>query len=303
MQLSTLEHITKQLKETYHSFKAETLIAQLLKTSQLKISDIIIKCKSTFRRSHRRDISKVYLNDNAKIEITLSRNGLYDNLPEAVFHKNFKENSGISYVKMRQKYKEEENDARHFFAPLENEFFHQNLTIEQNESKLLNTFISLDDDYLINFWKVDASLPKNILIKLLKLLPYSHEISGDLELTQLCLENILKKKVVIKKKFHSPKKAQLVTHNNSSTLGVDFVLAPETNTIYSPYLEVTINDIETTEVDTYINGKYMEKFVNLFYSYFIPFEIDIKTKLRVNLNETFSLSVDESPIMGITTYI
>ena len=47
------------------------------------------------------------------------------------------------------------------------------------------------------FWKTDNNLPEDYVIRLKKIMPLVHRITGDLTLTAQCLEFILKEKVKI----------------------------------------------------------------------------------------------------------
>ena len=64
------------------------------------------------------------INPYKKLEATLSRNGLYDALPQGIFHKSVGIDTKLSYSEIRQKNKKEEKDARGFFAPLELSLIH-----------------------------------------------------------------------------------------------------------------------------------------------------------------------------------
>ncbi|MGB1309498.1 MAG: hypothetical protein ACPG6B_11345, partial [Oceanihabitans sp.] len=120
MQKSELEHIFEELITVYQNLKAEVIIAELQKNSNLTNKDVVVHHKSAFKRSHRRDILDIGLIEDNKLHVNLSRNGLYDQLPEGLFHTKDTKNTSITYTELRKTYKKEEQDARHFFLPLEN---------------------------------------------------------------------------------------------------------------------------------------------------------------------------------------
>lgn len=298
-----LENVFEELKSVYHNLKAEVIVAEIQKNSKLTLDNITVRSQSAFKRSYRRDILNIGNIEDDIININLSRNGLYDHLPEGLFHKIHADKSKKSYAEIRKTYKLEEKESRHFFLPLENEFFNQKLNIENKEQELLNNFLNLDDDFLISFWKVDKSIPKKYLLKLLRLLPYCYKIAGNLELTKLYLEKILNKKVTIKKKNILKKINQNGLNEVEHILGTSFTLHDEYHTVLFPTLEVEIVLEDDNQVQEYIKKDGILKFVNVFFDFFLPVEVDIITKFKVNLKGEFSLNKEQQPIMGITTRI
>ncbi|MDO6597321.1 hypothetical protein Q4512_10390 [Oceanihabitans sp. 2_MG-2023] len=304
MNTDELEQIFEELISVYQNLKAEVIVAELNKNTAIHKDDIIINNKSTFKRSHRRDILDVgTIDENNKLHLNLSRNGLYDHLPEGLFHTKDTSKGTLGYSELRKNYKQEESKARHFFSPLENEFFNQKLKIETKEQDLLNNFLNLDDEFLINFWKVDSSIPKKYLLKLLKLLPYSYKIAGDIKLTSLCLENIINKKVTIKKVFNPKEINNRKLNNTDNYLGTNFTLTNTYDSILQPVYQVEIGPILEDKIEDYLEKDGFSKFLNVFYDYFFPMEVEIKTSFKVNLKDGFLLSKEKEPIIGLTTLI
>ena len=304
--LAVLENIYAELIAAYENLKAEVLVAEIQENSSVTTDDFIIANKSTFSRPYRRDIISVDdLINMDKLTLNLSRNGLYDTLPEGLFHVPKSNSNSSSYLAHRKIVKKEEEDARSFFSPLENEFFYQRLRIECNERELLDNFYNLNDDFLIDFWNIDNQIPEAYVLKLIKLLPHSNKISGDFELTRMCLEKILDEKVSFEKKFENTMHA---THNEeknlrkeSLQLGVDSVLNGTNNAILSPVLEVTIGPVSEKNINNYSKNNGVLKFINTFYDYFIPLEVDIFTKFTIINKNGFLLDATNSPLMGIST--
>jgi len=303
MTTANLENIFEELISVYQNVKAEVIISQLQKNSNITNDDIIIKNKSTFRRSHRRDILDIGSIENGLLNLNLSRNGLYDQLPEGLFHTKETSKGKIAYPQLRKTYKKEESDARHFFSPLENEFFNQKLNIENSEQDLLDDFLNLDDNFLIQFWKVDESIPKKYLLKLLKLLPYCYKIAGNIDLTSLCLENILDKKVKISKQYNPNTIDNRNLIEDENCLGTNFTLTKDYDTILQPVYEVEIGPIQEGNIEEYIRKDGVLKFIEIFYDYFFPIEADVKTIFKINHKDGFLLSKEKQPIIGMSTVI
>lgn len=300
MKAEEIQTVFEELASVYENLRAEVLVSEVQENTKEEI-DFLINNKSTFSRSYRRDVIDVERFEEDTLLLNLSRNGIYDSLPEGLFHSQREQNRQSSYTAKRKKYKDEEKEARAFFSPIENEFFHQRLKIEKNERDLLESFYSLKDDLLIDFWKIDKSIPKAYILKLVKLLPYSYKISGNLELTRLSLEKVLNEKVQFNKKMKN--EIEQEERGEKSQLGVGFVTQSKNSSVFQPFLEVIVGPIKEREIEKYIRKDGILKFINVFYDYFIPLELDVVTKFLVDKKEGFVLNEAQSPTMGISTII
>ncbi len=299
MKEKEIQSIFEELASAYENLKAEVLVSEVQENSKGEI-DFLINNKSTFSRSYRRDVIDVEKFEEDTLLLNLSRNGIYDSLPEGFFHSDREINKQSSHTAKRKKYKDEEKDARAFFSPIENEFFHQRLKIEKNERNLLENFYSLNDDLLIDFWKINKNIPKAYILKLVKLLPHSYKVAGNLELTRLSMEKMLNVKVQFNKKMESK---VLREKEERSRLGVDFVTQSKNSAVFQPFLEVLVGPIKEDDIEKYIRKDGISKFINVFYDYFIPLELDVVTKFLVDKKEGFVLNEKQSPTMGISTII
>lgn len=301
MRPEKLNKIIAHLLKFHRKIKAEVLVAELQDQTDLKEEDYSISNQSTFTRAYGGDIKSASLNPSKdKLTIDLARNGLYDSLPEGLFHKQTINKDTKSYIEGRKVIKEEEQSSRTFFSPIENEFFFQRLQIEQNERNLLNGFGHLKNDFLFDFWKIDPEIPKSYATRLITLLPFCHKIAGDLELTQISLEKILNEKVQINRKSES-----LVHEQDEGEtgfrLGHDTVLEHTGQGIHVPALEVVIGPIAAKNLDRYLHQVKLNKFLNVFYDYFIPMEMKVKTKLLVDKDCEFLLGETNNSILGYSS--
>lgn len=304
MKTESIKNIFDELISVYQDLKAEVLITEIQEKTNLSDDNFFIKNNSTFSRSYRRDVIKVENTAHRDwLTFNLSRNGLYDNLPEGLFHAR-KTNKSLSYAAYRKKQKKQEQDARLFFAPIENEFFFQKLNIEKNERELIYNFSNLKDDFLLDFWKIDSNMPREFALKLIKILPYSHKIAGNYELTRLSLEKILGVDVKFKRKFRNTLKVKKnKKRQKKHQLGIDMVLDSSDKEIYYPYIEAEIGPIDEDRIARYLTKNGILNFVEKFYNYFIPLEMEVITKFVVVNIEGFVLSKVKSPIIGISTKI
>ncbi len=308
MQHKVLEDIQMELGSVYENLKAETLLAEIQQSTETTMDDFVISNRGTFSRAYRRDIIDVddVLYGN-RLTLNLSRNGLYDILPEGLFHKPQVNKEGESYTSRRKNVKEEEQNVRLLFAPLENEFFYQRLNIERKERELLDNFYNLKDDFLIQFWNLDTSIPRPYMLQLLQLLPHSSKISGDIELTRLCLEKVLDEKVSFELRYVDRNINGTDICIESSTvnfqLGVDSVLDGESYEVVVPKLVVGIGPISKEKANTYLKEGGVSKFIEAFYAYFLPMELEAETHINVKKDVGFLLDDTLPSRMGITTYL
>ncbi|WP_103070932.1 hypothetical protein [Aquimarina sediminis] len=302
-----IEKIYKELITAYKNLKGEVFVAEILENSDLDFSDIDIFNKSTFSRSYRRDVIgfklDTYSDTKDKLQLNLARNGIYDTLPEGLFHEQVKETNKLSYKNLRQKHKKEEKDAREFFTPLENEFFVQKVHVEQKERDLINEFINLKNSFLLDFWGLDKDIPATYSLKLLKLLPFAHNISGKPDLTALSLEKILGEKVCIKKKL-TPYHHKNGIKSNNDTLGVNFVLELSDSQVLCPVFEIEVGPVERKNMRKFLQNGVARKIITTFCDYFIPLEIETKLNITYSEKESvFVLNETDNPRLGLTTII
>ena len=58
-----------------------------------------------------------------------------------------------------------------------------------------------------------------------------------------------------------------------------------------------------SEIKSYVSDKGINKFLEIFYSYFLPLELDVKTKYEVKGDLGFSLDPKANSTIGISTKI
>lgn len=300
-----IHEIYQELHTAFYDLKAEVLVSEIEEKTSVSDEDIVISNQSTFNRSYRRDVTDVKLIHPKKhkdlLQFVLARNGIYDLLPEGIFHNPTSYSTTNSYADFRKQQKKEEIDARLLFAPIENELFNQRVKVEKNERTIEQDFISLEDKFLLNFWKIDSSIQKKYTIKLIRLLPYAHQISGNLELTFLSLEKILETNIRFKKVFET--RTIKINASSDNRLGIDFVLHQKELKIQQPLLVVTIVTKDKNEIQKFLGKRGLLKFVSVFYKYFIPLEFEIETNFEVNKKEGFIIDSLEGSFLGMSTQL
>jgi hypothetical protein len=292
--VNDLKEIASSINHLKHDIKAEVIAAEIIENG-LNPAEIVIIPDGSFRRKYSRDVTyaEVIKSDNGQkiLGIHVTRDGLYDSLPEAVFHDQSNEplTSGHEMAKFSKKQKIEEKEARLFFLPFENEIFDHRIQIEIEERKILHRFSeNLFDDIYPQFWNLDRSLPKKLISRFVLILHLTHKFLGNLDLTAKCLAIILEEKVKINiiRNRHSIKDP--TGFNNSKTaglgstgLGENFICGDYISDS-DPIMEFVIGPLDNSSIEDYLENSSYSRFLHCFYSFFVPVELDAVTTIKVS---------------------
>ncbi len=299
-----LRDISASLNDLPFDIRAEVVIADLIEAG-VNPNDIVVVLEGLFSRRYTRDISGaglLELNNGQKvIDIHVTRDGVYDALPEGLFHEQPVEplKNGHEMARESKKQREEEREARKFFLPFENEIFAQKVQLELAERKLLHQLEkNFFDESFPQFWNIDRSLPKKYTSRLLVLLHFSSRIVGNIQLTASILEIILDEKVTcsLLKDEQIPlleglQHVQDTFSLGSGALGVDFVCG-ENSMQQLPVMEFVIGPLKNSLVNDYLGNGQVAKFLKVFYNYFVPMELDVITRIELS-KEKQSFKLDE----------
>ncbi|HMP91929.1 MAG TPA: hypothetical protein PKD90_03605 [Phnomibacter sp.] len=218
--------------------KAEVLCTELLR-HKLQFDQLVVQHIGNFRKSFRADVESIETGINERtqrFETTLKvhRDSLYDRLPEGLFHQPQGHSRVGNAEQMKaehRRYKEEEAQARRFFAPFEQELFRYRLLVEQTEQALaLNLNRGVLNEQWYQFWQLPASLPREMVTVMARLMPYAYYIKGNLTLTGQALQAILQKPVTASQiMVASPADADNGFELGKSRLGLNTVPAGAIN--------------------------------------------------------------------------
>jgi len=286
--LSRLDAISQYINQLPFDLKAEMLVA-VMAEQRVDLREILAAFDGQLKRVWSRDIARstfdhLETGDNM-LFLHLNRDGIYDVLPEALFHGNYgnEDQSAEEMAKDSMKLRAEEKEARLFFQPFENEIFLQRVQLAIMENEL---FKNINAEFLTAmipyFWRIDQDLPENYVIRLKKLLPLVNRITGDFNLTAQCLEYILKEKVKITNSSELPDDVTDADFHYSgvlgnSMLGID-TISGNLGDDFVDRLIFSIGPIINPETNELVKDGSMKRFLDCFYNYFVPFEFEIDTK-------------------------
>ena len=308
---AVLEEVIDHVNALPYDVRAEVVVGELL-DNHVREEEVMVQMLNVFTRSFTTDITHVKLDDSQPyqpfINLLLSRDGIYDRLPQGMFHE-FKQEpssrqSGVAAMVARyKKQQQQQQQARKFFQPLENEFFLQRVYLEQREKHLLFDVFGKDADQLFHqFWELPPGLPAAAANRLVKLLPYMHRIAGNMLLVKLCLEQVLEETVNISWN----RNPQMVRTDNSvplgeCLLGID-TMAGEVCYTDMPLVNVTIGPVKRQRIYDYLPWQPYGKLLETCYGYLFPADVEITTLLEPPAGDKQVVVADKQPEQGIMGY-
>ncbi len=302
---------------TNHPARMELLLAELIEAKVLSEDALVVRPRSLFKRSYSKDVLgyEVTTKEGKKkqtetVAIDVAREGLYDALPEFLFHTP-EVMSGYKNLEQRvqesEKAREEEAEARRFFLPFEQEFFRQRIHLELEERSLLSNFSSPMQRALFDqFWTDVQGLNPTQEAMLFHLLPAAHIIAGNRPLMAACFSAVLQERVSL---HHAPPATAVPSSDDGptlgeATLGLDFVAGEMAAEDLSD-LAVNIGPLDLDDLPDYLEGGKKSNLLTVLYNYFVPAEMDVQTHLNlIKQEEGFVLNDDGGTArLAFSTYL
>ncbi|MGC4232916.1 MAG: hypothetical protein QM594_08045 [Niabella sp.] len=262
------------------SFLAEAVFASLEDAGHQR-NHIKITNKGGFKKGYSNDVEAMVIetrNHKTSFELLLNRDGIYDKLPEGLFHQtkgNSRVNSVQDAVEEHKQFKEEEKYARSFFAPLEQALFHYKADAESAERATLYDIQNGKlNEAFYRFWNISPDLPQALANRMLQLMPYSGMIKGDLSATATALAYVLNREVSIALSEVNESGSLDAPVLSRQTLGVDTVTGNKPNMMTTSWI-CTIAGIPGNELYKYAESNEIRAVIDRFTELFIPVDIDI----------------------------
>lgn len=294
----------------------EVFAAQLVELYDLEVQQIVVRPKGLTRRKGEKEVTSIErgydtYENRPLFYIDVNREGLFDALPPLLFlpaQARAKGDEDVEAKEIVARLDRRIKEAREFFLPFEQAFYHARIYIELWERAFsANLSVSLE-----RFWKLEAFSPylnEQQKTVLLYLLPITHRVVGDWDLTKFCFESILKKEVAIKKIAPPtyPIPEEDIVGMGKSTLGEDFVIG-ESFFDGIPAIAVYIMDVAAEELTSFLweGGSNKEMIENLLCAYFLPMDayVQINIEPTIDKEKDFTLSItDYCSILGCNTIL
>lgn len=280
--MKSYKNITNSIKSDLSDIRAEILIADLIDKG-IDLEKIFVIPEGLFNRNYSKDVLDVHVDVVRNvIAFQLTRDGLYDLLPQGLFHpvnrlgnKDAKERK-----KEFEKQKHEELNARKFFSPFDNEFFQQGVKMEVEMIKLMREPWAA----FKRLFFIDTDIPDNFCQRFITFLPFANEVKGDIELTAYCLSEIIGEKVSFSS-YYLNKKLTSNNPNNFSpsvkpSLGESFICGDNFRESM-PAWEFTVILEDDSNLSNYadLESGFGRILITKYCEYFVPVEVEIETKI------------------------
>lgn len=303
-----VQNINRSLLDLDAAFLVSTMFQE-----QKDREKVFINLLGILKRRWSKDIDSAendtFNNGEEFISLNVNRSGIYDSLPEAIFHDfpKLKNDSGNEMAKESRKQKLVEKEARLFFRPAENELFYQRAQLAGVENRFFNNIFS----HFINndshdFWLTATEVPGKFLEKFNILLPFANNISGNLTLAAHCLEYLLEESITIEitneqQFFNDTIEPFLNTFKlGSSKLGNDSILATQIDN-YIGRVNFRIGPLTKMSLKDYLSGGDAYVLLDCFFDYFIPLEFE--TEWTIILDEDRSSFVLNDEVENANAYL
>jgi type VI secretion system protein ImpH len=298
-------------------FKAVTLAAELIEQGDIAADSVVILPLGPKKRAYAKEISSinnynsVYRNRQMLV-ININREGLYDMLPEGLFHQSpassvmITEEAMIKDIVTRR---EEEKQARLFFAPFETELYHIRTVVELYESRLDK---KSDYDELVNIflkeWREFKCFSNQQMVILMHVLPVIHEQRNNLTFISNVLSIMFKGNFELHYEIKnaapsSNETEHLATKLGAGVLGVNFIAGQ----LFEPEEELimTIGPVTASQMLNYLPGTRNAEALDVLLSYFIPLQTTVNTVFNVeaDFKKTILGFEQENSCLGFTTYL
>jgi len=309
--MKNIEQINEWISSIKEDIRAEVIVDDILTNFIDDDEHVLMNFSGQFNRTYRHDILESEVTDfeiDAKqvIKISLSRDSIYNTLPQGITHTPKSDNLSQSVermVKSSRESKIEAEAAKKFFSPFQNEIFFASAHLETIEKKL---FFGLDGnkplDFQYEFWGIPRHFPELLVAKFVRLLPYKYKFTGNLPLVINCLSYILDEEVHFSESGYKSYNDENQGINLGDTrLGIDFI-AGSTFTDYSLHINISIGPLQNYKLSEFMHQAPVHEFLNLFYETFLPIEIETTTTILLNeKQEKFKFDINNEPVLGFNT--
>ncbi len=185
--------------------RAEALAAELV-GKEYGLEQIFFEVLGSFSRPHSHDVASITREaperkDKATLKFKLNRDGMYDHLPQGLFHRQVPSQAQKNIAQLKEEiiqHRKEAISARKFFAPFDHEIVHLKLLIELNERNASSFEKTSGDTFnLENLWGLPAFLESGYKARLLPRMPEFHDAKGFPEKSAMLISAVLGMEVEI----------------------------------------------------------------------------------------------------------
>lgn len=303
--------------ELFTDYKAVAQAADLVERGVIDADRIEIVPLGPDKRAFSKDIenTSTYYSEKRRhdrIRINTNREGLYDMLPEGLFHRPPTGSAGLdeeSMIKDIRERREEEKQARLFFTPFDAEINHVRVMTELYENKLDKKITYADLSQIFELgWDEFNLLNKEQSIIWMHLLPEIQQKRGDIDFVSKVLTALFNLPInlvdatanVAPIKIADDLQMQL----GAGALGINTIIGDS----FMPEHElfnINIGPSAPNELIKFIPGQKNRAILDMAISYLMPVEAEVNIELltATDYQETVLSTNGESTFLGYTVYL
>ncbi len=298
-------------------FKAEVIAAEMI-DNNVPAEQIMILMLGSRKRSFRKDVDSVTeeisdYNNKEYTLITTHKEGIYDMLPQGLFHSPTLPKNATSQKEIIdniKKHRIEESNARRLFLPFEAAINHLRIQMALFESRLdkgahHNDLVNL----FKNHWEIFKYLDTAQSDVFLQVLPLIHDIRDDYESAATIFELLLSVPVKITGRLQGQlKSAQPVFSSlNDTQLGINFTTGNAAYDGGEDEIVVAVGPINNEQLKKFIPGAKKSKILEMLCDYLLPVHVDISIDFELyDTEKTMRLADKENSFnatLGLSTFI
>lgn len=303
--------------ELFTDYKATAHAADLIERDIIAAERIEIIPLGPDKRAFAKDIesTNVYYSENRRhdrIRINTNREGLYDMLPEGLFHRPPTGSAGMdeeSMIKDIRERREEEKQARLFFTPFDAEINHVRIMTELYENMLDKKTTYSDLSRIFEFgWDEFNLLNKEQSIIWMHLLPEIQQKRNDIDFVSKVLTALFNLPVTIVNATAHVRPVKIAedlqVQLGSGALGIDTIIGdsfiPENESF-----NINIGPTSPQELINFIPGQKNRAILDMAISYLMPVDTEVNVELLTapDLQETVLSADGERAYLGYTVYL
>jgi len=303
--------------ELFTDYKAVAHAADLIERNIIDADRIEIIPIGPDKRAFAKDIenTNAYFSEKRRhdrIRINTNREGLYDMLPEGLFHRPPTGSAGMdeeSMIKDIRDRREEEKQARLFFTPFDAEINHVRIMTELYENKLDKKTTYADLSQIFEFgWDEFNLLNKEQSIIWMHLLPEIQQKRNDIDFASKVLTALFNLPIEIVDATANITPIKIADNMQmqlgSSALGIDTIIGDSFMPEHEAF-NINIGPTSPQELVNFIPGQKNRAILDMAISYLIPVDAEVNVELltAIDFQETVLSADGESAYLGYTVYI
>ncbi|WP_316795190.1 type VI secretion system baseplate subunit TssG [Pedobacter agri] len=303
--------------ELFTDYKAVTFAAELVEGGMVDMEKIEILPVGGDTRAFSKDLKNSYdyyshHRSTTRHRLEVNREGLYDMLPEGLFHHIPKGNNALDEEEMIKdivERREEEKNARLFFSPFDIEIYHTRMIAEVYENRLdkWNTYDDMNQIFQLG-WAEFRSLNNEQSIVWMHLLPEISQRRNDLNFLAQLLGALFNTAFVItditdQKRMVPIANEQLMVLGQGS-LGIDSIAGNEFPSD-NDQISIKIGPCSPDLIVSLMPERHQRKILDMVLDYLIPFDTDVDLTFANNSQgQSSALDIDSAEVyLGYTVYL